>query len=138
MAQLVARLMVASGGGGEIVFISSIHAVGPYPLAVAYNAAKAGLNHMAATIAVELMPHRINVNVIEPGWIDTPGERLSFGEEVIAKAGPTLPWGRLGTPRDMGRAAVFLASDQSDYVTGTVLRVDGGLSLGNALDAVRR
>ena len=99
MAQLVARHMVERGGGGKIVFISSCHVKTPYARSVAYNAAKAGLNNMAFTIATELYRHRINVNVIEPGWIDTPGEHESFGSEAIAKAGPTLPWGRLGHAR---------------------------------------
>src|SRR6185295_9272444 len=78
MSQLVARRMVAAGGGGKIVFISSVQSRIPYVRSVAYNAAKAGLNHMASTIAAELLPHRINVNVIEPGWIDTPGEHETF------------------------------------------------------------
>lgn len=127
MSQLVARHMVQRGGGGKIVFISSIHALVPYARSVAYNAAKAGLNHMACTIALELTPHRINVNCIEPGWIDTPGERQYFSEEHLQAAGPKLPWGRLGTPEDIGKAAAFLASDDADYITGTVLRVDGGI-----------
>ena len=118
--------MLQRGGGGKIVFTSSVQALMPYARSVAYNAAKAGLNHMAETIAVELAPHRINVNVIEPGWIDTPGERKAFGEERIQQEGPKLPWGRLGTPADIGKAAVFLASDDADYVTGAILRVDGG------------
>ena len=126
MSQLVARHMVERGSGGKIVFISSIHALMPYARSVAYNAAKAGLDHMARTIAVELARHRINVNVIEPGWIDTPGERQHFGDEPIERMGPTLPWGRLGTPGDIGSAAAFLASDDADYITGAVLRVDGG------------
>lgn len=132
MSQLVARHMVERGGGGKIVFISSIHARMPYARSAAYNAAKAGLNHMAFTIAAELAPHRINVNVIEPGWIDTPGEHETFGDDAILQAGPTLPWGRLGTPEDIGRAAVFLASDDADYVTGSALLVDGGLFLRDA------
>lgn len=134
MSQAVARHMVERGGGGKIVFISSIHAQRPYIRSVAYNAAKAGLNHLARTIAVELFPHRINVNVIEPGWIDTPGEHATFGDELIAQVGPTLPWGRMGTPADIGRAAVFLASDDADYVTAATLTVDGGLSLRDALN----
>ena len=84
---------------------------------------------MAYTIANELLPHRINVNVIEPGWIDTPGERAAFGDEAILRDGPSLPWGRLGTPRDVGRTAAFLVSDDADYITGTTLVVDGGLWL---------
>jgi glucose 1-dehydrogenase len=126
MSQLVARHMVERGGGGKIVFISSVHARIPYVRSVAYNAAKSGLNHMAFTIAAELAPHRINVNVIEPGWIDTPGEHESFGDAAIAQAGAKLPWGRIGTPEDIGKAAVFLASDDADYITGTPLLVDGG------------
>ena len=133
ISQLVARQMVARGRGGKIVFISSVQSRIPYVRSVAYNAAKAGLNHMARTIAAELLPHRINVNVIEPGWIDTPGEHATFGSEQIAAAASTLPWGRLGTPADIGRAAVFLSSAAADYITGTSLLVDGGFALRGAL-----
>jgi glucose 1-dehydrogenase len=128
MSQLVARHMVARGGG-KIVFISSLHARVPFAGSAAYNAAKSGLTHLAFTIAAELLPHRINVNVIEPGWIDTPGEHATFGPEAMARAAPQLPWGRLGTPADVGKAAVFLCSDDADYITGTALLVDGGLWL---------
>ena len=133
MSQLVARQMVARGRGGKIVFISSVHSRVPYARAVAYNAAKSGLNHMAFTIAAELIGHRINVNVIEPGWIDTPGEHETFGTAMIDASAATLPWGRLGTPADIGRAAVFLASEYADYITGTSLLVDGGFTLRAAL-----
>jgi len=126
MSQLVARHMVGRGGGGKIIFISSVHTRLPFTRSVAYNAGKAGLNHMAFTIANELLRHRINVNVIEPGWIDTPGEHETFGDAFMEKAAPTMPWGRLGTPADIGKAAVFLASDDADYITGTTLLVDGG------------
>jgi glucose 1-dehydrogenase len=132
MSQLVARHMVARGGGGKIVFISSVHARIPFARSVAYNPAKAGLTHMAKTIAAELLPHRVNVNVIEPGWIDTPGEHATFGSEAIARAGASLPWGRLGTPEDIGKAAVFLCSEDAAYITGTELVVDGGLCLRGA------
>jgi len=129
MSQLVARHMVERGKGGKIVFISSVHARRPFPRSVAYNAAKAGLNHMAFTIAGELLRHRINVNTIEPGWIDTPGEHETFGDDAIRDAAPTLPWGRLGTPEDIGKAAAFLASPDADYITGASLLVDGGFLL---------
>ncbi len=132
MSQLVSRHMVARGGGGKIVFVSSVHAKIPFARSVAYNAAKIGLTHMARTIAAELLPHRINVNVIEPGWIDTPGEHATFGSELIAQTAPSLPWGRLGTPEVIGRAAVFLCSEDADYITGTELVVDGGLCLRGA------
>lgn len=126
LSQLVARHMVERGGRGKIVFMSSVHAIMPIAFCTSYNAAKAGLNHMARTIAVELFSHRINVNVIEPGWIDTEGERKYFKEDTIQKEGLKLPWGRLGTPDDIGRSVVYLCSDDADYVTGEVLRVDGG------------
>ena len=133
ISQLAARHMVERGGGGKIVFISSIHAEMPYARSVAYNAGKAGLNHMARTIAAELTRHRINVNVIEPGWIDTPGEHETFGDAFLAQLSPTLPWGRIGRPEDIGKAAAFLASDDAEYITGATLLVDGGLLLRDAI-----
>ncbi|WP_164103889.1 SDR family NAD(P)-dependent oxidoreductase [Candidatus Laterigemmans baculatus] len=129
MSQLVARHMVERGGGGNLIFISSVQAEMPLAHSVAYGAAKAGLNHLAQTLAVELAEHRINVNTIEPGWTDTPGEHEAFSEEAIAEEGRKLPWGRLGTPADIGRAAVFLASSDADYITGAILPVDGGFRL---------
>jgi glucose 1-dehydrogenase len=125
VSQLVARHLVERGAGGKILFISSVHAPVPYARNAAYNAGKAGLNHLCRTIAVELARHRINVNAIEPGWIDTPGERAVFGEDVIRSEGQKLPWGRIGTIEDVGRAAAFLCSDDADYITGAILRVDG-------------
>ena len=135
ISQFVSRHMVERGGGGKIVFISSVHSRRPYARSVAYNAGKSGLNHMAFTIAAELISHRINVNVIEPGWIDTPGEHATFGSEMLAKAGADLPWGRLGQPADIGRAAVFLCSDDADYITGTSLVVDGGFCLRDSISS---
>jgi glucose 1-dehydrogenase len=125
VSQLVARHMVERGTRGKILFISSVHAPVPYANNCAYNAGKAGLNHLCRTIAVELARHGINVNAIEPGWIDTPGERAVFGDQVIETEGARLPWGRMGTIEDIGRAASFLCSDEADYISGSILRVDG-------------
>lgn len=135
--QAGARAMVAHGQGGKIVVISSVMASMPYAHSVPYNTAKAGINHMAATIATELAPHRINVNVIEPGWTDTPGERRFTDEETLYAAGRQLPWGRLGTIEDVGEACAFLSSDAADYITGANLRVDGGFWLPRAAAATR-
>ncbi|WP_425617460.1 SDR family NAD(P)-dependent oxidoreductase [Anatilimnocola sp. NA78] len=135
MSQFIARHLVERNARGKIVFISSVHARIPFARAAAYNAAKAGLNHLAQTLAAELLPQRINVNVIEPGWIDTPGEHATFGSDKIAEAAPALPWGRLGLPEEIGRAAAFLCSDDADYITGTSLLVDGGLHLRGAIPA---
>ncbi|MEY4176447.1 MAG: hypothetical protein RLY70_21 [Planctomycetota bacterium] len=132
MSQAAARHMVERGGGGKIVFISSVQSRVPYVRSAAYNAGKAGLNHMAFTIAAELSKHRINVNVIEPGWIDTPGEHETFGDQYIADHAAQLPWGRLGSPADIGKAAAFLCSSDADYITGTSLLVDGGFWLRGA------
>ena len=134
MSQLVARTMVDGKRRGKIVFISSVHATRPYAGSVAYNAAKAGINSLAGTVAAELIPYRINVNAIEPGWIDTPGERQLFGDQMVETEGAKLPWGRIGTPQDVGQAAAFLASDDASYITGSVLRVDGGYVLKECLE----
>jgi glucose 1-dehydrogenase len=134
IGQLVARQMVRDNSGGKIVFISSVQAEMPLAGNSAYGAAKAGLNHMARTMSVELARHRINVNVIEPGWIDTPGEREAFDEEVIRSEGEKLPWGRLGEPEEVGKAAAFLASGDANYITGTVLSVDGGFRFKDCRD----
>jgi len=92
---------------------------------------------MTQTISVELAAHRINVNAIEPGWIDTPGERATFSEAVIEDRGRELPWGRLGTPHDIGRTAAFLASPAADYITGSILPVDGGFRFKDCRDATQ-
>jgi glucose 1-dehydrogenase len=128
-SQLAACRMVAQGTGGNIVMISSVHACRPFPNSTAYNGAKAAVNHMAATWAAELAPHKIRVNVIEPGWIDTPGERAFYSEERIREEGRKLPLGRLGQPEEIAHAVRFLVSDDGSYITGTVLRVDGGIIL---------
>lgn len=127
-SQLAARQMVKQGGG-SIVMISSVHAFRPYPNASAYNAAKAAVNHLSASLALELVPHGIRVNAIEPGWIDTPGERQHNSEADIAEGKQRLPLGRLGTADEIARAVSYLCSDSASYITGATLRVDGGFSL---------
>lgn len=131
--QAAARHMVARGGPGKIIIIGSILSQIPLPTSAAYNMAKAAVNQFAPTLAAELAPYRINVNVINPGYIDTPGERKFATEEELQRAAQQIPWGRLGTPRDIGRVAVFLASDDADYMTGSALCVDGGYRVGMRL-----
>lgn len=125
-----ARQMVAQGAGGKIVLIGSIMAEMPMPTSAAYEMAKAAVNQLGRVLAAELAPHRINVNVVNPGYIDTPGERRFASEGEIAASGGRIPWGRIGTPADIGRAVAFLASDDADYITGSALRVDGGYMVG--------
>jgi glucose 1-dehydrogenase len=121
--------MVAQGKGGSIVIISSPHALMAIPTSMAYNMAKAAIDQMARTAAVELLPHRIRVNLVHPGWTDTPGERKFYSEEIIRKAGAAMPWGRLARPEEIARGVVFLADPASDYITGSTLTIDGGLQL---------
>ncbi len=121
--------MVKQGNGGSIVVISSPHAVIPIPTAMAYNMAKAAIDHMSRTAAIELAPHRIRVNIVHPGWIDTPGERKFFSEEQLAAGGAKLPWKRLGRSDEIGKSVAFILSDDADYMTGSTVTVDGGVSL---------
>ncbi len=121
--------MLRLGNGGAAVIVGSPHAVVAYPNCMAYNMAKAAVDQMMRTAATELLPHKIRVNAVHPGWTDTPGERKFFTEDVLAKAGRELPWGRMATADEVARAVVFLANPASDYVTGTTLTIDGGLSL---------
>ena len=129
MTQASARIMVRQGEGGNIVSISSVMSEYTAPGSAVYSGAKAALNAMTRTWASELVSHRIRVNAIEPGWIDTPGERLTFGDDAIEREGARLPLGRMGHPADIAAAAAWLVSDEASYVTGTVLRVDGGFTL---------
>jgi glucose 1-dehydrogenase len=124
--QAVARQMVERKAKGSMIYISSPHARLPFKGAIDYNVAKAGGHMLALSAANELMWHGIRVNLIEPGWTDTPGERTWYTDETMNREGSKLPLGRLGTPEDIGRAAVYLASDAAAYVAGSVLTVDGG------------
>jgi glucose 1-dehydrogenase len=123
--QLAAQQMVRQGNGGKIIVVSSVLAERALSTSAPYNAAKAGINQLARTMANELARHQINVNVIEPGWIDTPGERKYATEEEMQEGGRKLPWGRLGTPEEMGAVAAFLASDAAAYMSGSIIRADG-------------
>ena len=124
-----AQQMVKQGNGGSIVVVSSPHAVLAIPTAMAYNMSKAAIDHMARTAAIELAPHRIRVNILHPGWIDTPGERKFFSEEQIEVGGAKLPWGRMGQPDEIGKGTAFLLSDDADYMTGGTMTMDGGVGL---------
>jgi glucose 1-dehydrogenase len=124
-----ANQMIRQGHGGSVVVVSSGHAKVAIPSSMAYNMAKAALDQMARTAALELIRHRIRVNLLYPGWTDTPGERKFFTEEVLARAAAELPWGRLAKPEEMARGVLFLVDPASDYVTGSTLVMDGGTSL---------
>lgn len=124
-----ARQMITQGGGGSIVVVSSPHAFLAVPRSMAYNMSKAAIDHMARTAAIELAEQRIRVNVVHPGWTDTPGERKFATEEEIRRGGEQLPWGRLATAEEIARGVVFLCDPASDYMTGGSMLIDGGISL---------
>ncbi len=124
-----AQQMVKQGRGGSIVVVSSPHAVIAIPTAMAYNMAKAAIDHMARTAAIELVGYRIRVNIVHPGWIDTPGERKFFTDEQMEIGGKNLPWKRLGRPEEIGKAVAYVLSDDAEYMTGATLSIDGGVSL---------
>jgi len=124
-----ARRMIQQGRGGSIVLIGSPHAVFAVPEAMAYNMAKAAVDHMGRTAAIELTLHRVRVNIIHPGWIDTPGEREHASEVEIQRSAAKLPWKRLGQPDEIARGVVFLCDPKSDYITGSTLGIDGGITL---------
>jgi len=109
---------------GKLIAIASIHAEHPFKRSGSYNMAKAGIVHLLMTAAAELAERKINVNVIHPGWIDTPGERQHATEQELAEAAQHLPWKRLGQPAEIGRAVGFLAGPGGDFISGSVLRVD--------------
>jgi glucose 1-dehydrogenase len=121
--------MIRQNTQGSIVVVSSPHAVMAIPTSMAYNMSKAAIDHMSRTAAIELAQHRIRVNIVHPGWIDTPGERKFFTEEQLEKGAQGLPWGRLGKPEEIGKGVAYLLSDDADYMTGGTMTIDGGVGL---------
>jgi len=124
-----ANQMIRQGQGGSAVLVSSPHARNAIPSCAAYNMAKAAIDQLARTAALELVRHRIRVNLVYPGWTDTPGERKFFSEDVLQKASAALPWGRMARPEEIARGILFLVDPDSDYITGTTLSIDGGSQL---------
>ncbi len=124
-----AKVMIDKQSGGAMVCVSSPHSYKAIPGAMAYNMAKAAVDQMARTAACELAEHRIRVNILHPGWTDTPGERKFFDDSILAEKGSELPWGRLARPEEIARGVLFLCDPASDYVNGTTLSIDGGALL---------
>ena len=125
VCQAGARAMVERGVAGSITVIGSIHGETGFSNSTSYNIAKFGLTGLVLTAANELAAHRIRVNLVNPGWIDTPGERRYATEEELRAQAQRLPWRRLGQPREIGRVVAFLASEGASFVSGAVLRADG-------------
>ncbi|GCE22845.1 SDR family NAD(P)-dependent oxidoreductase [Dictyobacter kobayashii] len=137
-AQKAARHMLQAGHGGRIINISSIDGLTPTRYLSHYGASKSGIIALTKALALELGPHNITVNTIAPGEIVTPGTS-SVSTATLETAGVTdmnsnaflqqIPLGRLGEPDDIAKVALFLASSAADYMTGSLLLVDGGYLL---------
>jgi NAD(P)-dependent dehydrogenase (short-subunit alcohol dehydrogenase family) len=130
--------IMAKQGAGKIINIASLNSVSPAALTAAYNVSKAGVVSLTVTLAIELAPFGVNVNAISPGPIETefhdvvmPQRAETLGitrREMVEKIRSAIPLGRWGTPSDIAKAVVFLASSQSEWITGQNLIVAGGLA----------
>jgi len=132
VAEFLRRGVVASVScaAGKIICMSSVHQEIPWAGHANYASSKGGIKLMMESLAQELAPRRIRVNAIAPGAIRTPINTAAWQtKEAYALLMKLVPYGRIGEPEDVARAAVWLASDQSDYVVGTTLFVDGGMTL---------
>jgi glucose 1-dehydrogenase len=119
-----------SKAAGKIICMSSVHEVIPWAGHVNYASSKGGIMLLMKSIAQELAPHKIRVNSIGPGAIKTPINQEAWEtEEAAQKLLTLIPYNRIGEPQDIGEAAAWLASDESDYVHGITLFVDGGMTL---------
>jgi glucose 1-dehydrogenase len=136
-AREAARAMIRHGirpglsrAAGKIICISSVHETIPWAGHVNYAASKGGVKLLMQSLAQELAPHRIRVNSVAPGAIQTPINRPAWETpQALASLLTLIPYGRIGQPADIGNAVVWLASDAADYVHGQTLFVDGGMTL---------
>ena len=136
-ARAAARLFIQQGvqlqhsrAAGKILCMSSVHDVIPWAGHANYAASKGGVGMFMKTLAQELAPYRIRVNAISPGAIKTPINTAAWNTpEAEAALLELIPYGRVGEVDDIAQAAVFLASDAADYITGATLYVDGGMTL---------
>ena len=119
-----------SCAAGKIICMSSVHQVIPWAGHANYAASKGGVNMLMTSMAQELAPHKIRINSLAPGAIKTPINTAAWSTpQAEANLLKLIPYQRVGVADDIGRAAVWLASDLADYITGTTLFVDGGMTL---------
>ena len=119
-----------SCSAGKILCVSSVHDVIPWAGHVNYATSKGGVSMMMKSIAQEMAPLRIRVNALSPGAVRTPINMDAWGtREAYNSLMSLIPYKRIGEPTEIGRAAVWLASDDSDYITGATIYVDGGMTL---------
>ena len=132
LSREVVKCMLDKKNGGVIINISSMAAQYGLPKVIGYSAAKNAIDGMTRAMAVELSPRGIRVNAIAPGFIRTAMTEKAFTDDAerMNKALARTPMGKFGVPADIGDAALFLASDAAKYITGVILPVDGGNSVG--------
>jgi NAD(P)-dependent dehydrogenase (short-subunit alcohol dehydrogenase family) len=132
LSREVVKTMLDKDTGGAVINISSMASQYGIPKVIAYSASKAAIEGMTRAMAVELSPKGIRINCIAPGFIatDMSAKALNNDPDRKQKVMSRTPMGHLGTPADIGDAALFLASDAARYITGVVLPVDGGNSIG--------
>ncbi|GJE71476.1 SDR family NAD(P)-dependent oxidoreductase [Methylorubrum podarium] len=124
------RAAAAKPAGGKIVIVSSVAQHLPTPGSAPYGMSKAGVGSLCRSLSRELAEDRINVNAVAPGLIETPMTADRFEHsETLEQSLDRIPWHRAGQPEEIARAALYLASADSDYVTGHTLVVDGGLTM---------
>lgn len=127
---------LGESGRGRIVNISSIHERAPRAGGVEYDSAKGGLAQLTRTLAIELAPRWIAVNGVAPGMILTPMNQRALDDPAeLARRESAIPWGRAGTAGEVAGVVLFLLSPAADYITGTTVTIDGGLSLAIGLGA---
>jgi 2-deoxy-D-gluconate 3-dehydrogenase len=130
-AQAAAQQMVQAGQGGRIINIASVDALHPTGNLAHYDASKGGVLMLTKALAQELGRHNITVNAIAPGGIETPGAQASITPDTdMSSFEARIPLGRQGTPDDVAKVALFLASGAADYITGDLIVVDGGYLVG--------
>jgi NAD(P)-dependent dehydrogenase (short-subunit alcohol dehydrogenase family) len=135
VSQRANQVMQAQDDGGSIIMIGSVSGVRPSPGSAAYGAAKAGLHHLAVSLAVEWAP-KVRVNTVVIGLAETENAHLHYGDAAgVAAVAATVPLGRMATPGDVAEACVFLASSRSSYISGGSLLLHGGGELPQFLAA---
>jgi NAD(P)-dependent dehydrogenase (short-subunit alcohol dehydrogenase family) len=138
LGQAAARHMIAQRSGC-FVNIASVAGIFPYNWAGAYSVVKAGLIMLTKLMALEWAPHGIRANAIAPGYIRTPGTEAMYADpEIFEGRRRGVPMGRVGTPEEVADVAVFLASDEARYTTGSVVGADGGQAVGYYLSVPGR
>ncbi len=124
------QLRLEAGGEGKIINVSSVHADNPNAGGSDYDCSKGAIRMLTRTLALELAPHKINVNSLAPGMVLTPFNQAAIDDpDLLEEQVQSIPWKRAAEPEEIAKLAVFLASSDADYVTGASYVMDGGLMI---------